>query len=99
MRKGGESAASLGSFVFAHPEAGFRPRAGNGGGFAAASERAGPVTAEQERALNVRRNNPDQVGGEDGKRDYGDNADPQLERALDALKGMMIYKQQMASRK
>ena len=57
------------------------------------------LSAEQERALNARRNNPDQAVGEDGRRDYGDNADPQLERALDALKGMMIYKQQMASRK
>lgn len=57
------------------------------------------LTGEQERALNARRNNVDQQGGDEAKRDYGDNADPQLERALDALKGMMIYKQQMASRK
>ncbi len=57
------------------------------------------LTVEQERALSARRNNLDQQSGEEGKRDYGDNADPQLERALDALKGMIIYKQQMASRK
>ena len=57
------------------------------------------LTPEQERALNARRNAVDAQGGDEAKRDYGDNADPQLERSLDALKGMMIYKQQMASRK
>ena len=57
------------------------------------------LTPEQERALSARRNNAEQQPGDDAKRDYGDAADPQLERALDALKGMMIYKQQVASRK
>ena len=57
------------------------------------------LTLDQERALMARRNNTDPVPGEDGKRDYGDTSDPQLERALDALKGVMIYKQQIASRK
>ena len=57
------------------------------------------LSMDQERALMNRRNNPDSATGDDGKRDYGDAGDPQLERALDALKGVMIYKQQMASRK
>ena len=57
------------------------------------------LTPDQERALTARRNNPEPVNGDDGKRDYGDTSDPQLERALDALKGVMIYKQQLASRK
>ena len=58
------------------------------------------LTVEQERALNAKRNNAEQQpAGDDAKRDYGDAADPQLERALDALKGMMIYKQQVAARK
>ncbi len=57
------------------------------------------LSLDQERALMARRNNTDPVPGEDGKRDYGDTSDPQLERALDALKGVMIYKQQIASRK
>ena len=55
------------------------------------------MTMDQERALAARRNG-DQPAGDDAKRDYGDTGDPQLERALDALKGMMIYKQQLASR-
>ena len=57
------------------------------------------LTVDQERALSTRRNNLDRQSGEDGKRDFVDTGDPQLERALDALKGMMIYRQQMASRK
>ena len=57
------------------------------------------LTPEQERALNAKRNNAELQPGDDPKRDYGDTADPQLERALDALKGMMIYKQQVAARK
>ena len=57
------------------------------------------MSFDQERALMARRNNPDALNGEEGKRDYGDTSDPQLERALDALKGVMIYKQQVASRK
>ncbi len=57
------------------------------------------LTPDQERALNARRNNVDQQGGDDAKKDYGDAADPQLERALDALKGAMIYRQQLAARK
>ena len=47
MRKSGEGAASLGSFVFTHANAGFRPR---GGGFTAGNDSDRPVTAEQERA-------------------------------------------------
>ena len=53
---------------------------------------------EQERALAARRNNADGPAADEAKRDYGDSGDPQLERALDALKGMPIYKQQIASR-
>jgi flagellar assembly protein FliH len=49
MRKSGEDAASLGSFVFAHPNAGFRPRGGGAGG-APGNDSGGPVTAEQQRA-------------------------------------------------
>ena len=56
------------------------------------------MTQEQERALAARRNNGEGPAADEVKRDYGDASDPQLERALDALKGMMIYKQQMASR-
>ncbi len=57
------------------------------------------LTSEQERALNARRNSGgDQPAADEAKRDYGDTGDPQLERALDALKGMMIYKQQIAAR-
>ena len=56
------------------------------------------LTVDQERALMARHGN-DQAGGDDPKKDYGDAGDPQLERSLDALKGMMIYRQQMASRK
>ena len=47
MRKSGEGAASLGSFVFTHANAGFRLR---GGGFTAGNDSDRPVTAEQERA-------------------------------------------------
>ncbi len=56
------------------------------------------LTTEQERALNAKRNNAEQQP-DDARRDYGDAADTQLDRALDALKGMLIYKQQVASRK
>jgi flagellar assembly protein FliH len=45
MRQSGEGAASLGSFVFAHPNAGFRARGGTPG-----NDTDGPVTAEQQRA-------------------------------------------------
>jgi flagellar assembly protein FliH len=45
----GEGAASLGSFVFTHGNAGFRPRAGKDG-FAPGNDTDGPVTAAQERA-------------------------------------------------
>jgi carboxyl-terminal processing protease len=55
------------------------------------------LTIEQERALAARRNSMDQ--GDDSKGPYDDTGDPQLERSLDALKGMLIYKQQLASRK
>jgi flagellar assembly protein FliH len=47
MRKSGEGAASLGSFVFTHPNAGFRPR---GGGHMPGNDHEGPITAEQARA-------------------------------------------------
>lgn len=49
LMQSGESAASLGSFVFTHGNAGFRPRAGKDG-FAPGNDMDGPVTAEQERA-------------------------------------------------
>ena len=49
MRKSGEDAASLGSFVFTHANAGFRPRGGKDG-FTPGNDSGGPVTAEQERA-------------------------------------------------
>jgi carboxyl-terminal processing protease len=55
------------------------------------------LTLEQERALAARRNN-EMLNPED-KRDFSDVHDTQLERAVDALKGMMIYKQQVVSRK
>jgi carboxyl-terminal processing protease len=55
------------------------------------------LTLEQERALAVRRNSMDQ--GDEPKGPIDDTGDPQLERSLDALKGMLIYKQQLASRK
>ena len=47
LRKSGEDAASLGSFVLAHGQAGFRPR---GGGHVPGNDTDGPLTAEQERA-------------------------------------------------
>ncbi len=49
LRRSGEEAASLGSFVLAHGNAGFRPGAG-GDGLTPGSDRGGPVTAAQERA-------------------------------------------------
>jgi carboxyl-terminal processing protease len=55
------------------------------------------LTLDQERALAARRNN--EVANPDDRRDYNDVRDTQLERAVDALKGMMIYKQQIVSRK
>ncbi len=52
------------------------------------------MTPEQERALYARRNgDPAPPATEDQWRD------PQLERAIDALKGMMVYKQQLAANK
>jgi len=36
--------------VFTHPNAGFRPRGGGAAGFAPGNDKAGPITAEQERA-------------------------------------------------
>src|SRR4051812_913121 len=48
LRQSGDGAASLGSFVFTHASAGFRPR--DGGGFAPGNDSGAPVTAEQERA-------------------------------------------------
>jgi carboxyl-terminal processing protease len=55
------------------------------------------LTLEQERALSARRNN--ELLNPEEKRDFSDVHDTQLERAVDALKGMMIYKQQVVSRK
>ena len=49
LRRNGEDAASLGSFVLAHGVAGFRPR-GGGEGPEPGNDRGGPVTAAQERA-------------------------------------------------
>ena len=59
------------------------------------------MTQEQERALMAKRANADQTG-DDPKltRTYGDNESTHnWSVSLDALKGMMIYRQQMASRK
>ena len=55
------------------------------------------LTLEQDLALNARRNSMDQ--GDEPKGQFDDTGDPQLERSLDALKGMLIYKQQLVSRK
>ncbi len=55
------------------------------------------MTPEQDHALAMRRN-ADSLSP-DERRDADEVHDTQLERAIDALKGMMIYKQQMASRK
>src|SRR3954469_20254172 len=49
LMQSGEGAASLGSFVFTHGNAGFRPRAGKDG-FAPGNDTDRPVTAAQERA-------------------------------------------------
>ena len=49
LRRSGEDAASLGSFVFAHGQAGFRPRGGRHDG-APGNDTDGPLTPEQERA-------------------------------------------------
>jgi flagellar assembly protein FliH len=49
LRKSGDDAASLGSFVFTHGNAGFRPRAG-ADGYTPGNDTGGPVTAGQERA-------------------------------------------------
>ena len=48
LRRSGESAASLGSFVLAHGAAGFRPRGGEAR--APGNDTDGPITAAQERA-------------------------------------------------
>ena len=48
LRRNGEDAASLGSFVFSHGAAGFRPRAGKDG-HAPSNGDGRPITAEQER--------------------------------------------------
>lgn len=55
------------------------------------------LTPEQERALNVRRN-ADQFG-EAERREAENIRDPQLDRAVDALKGMLIYRQQQGGKK
>ena len=52
-----------------------------------------PMTAEQERALFVSRN--DNLKPEEEK-NLIKTKDPQLLRAIDALKGVMIYAQQTA---
>jgi len=49
MRKSGDAAASLGSFVFTHANTGFRPREGKDG-FTPGNDTGAPVTPEQERA-------------------------------------------------
>src|SRR4051812_43088866 len=49
MRQSGEAAASLGSFVFTHASAGFRPRSGKDS-YTPGNDTGGPVTPEQERA-------------------------------------------------
>ena len=54
-------------------------------------------TPEQERALLIRRNAEGLTEVE--RREADGIKDPQLDRAVDALKGMMIYRQQMASKK
>lgn len=48
LRKTGEDAASLGSFVLSHGNGGFRPRAGNDG-YTPGNDGDRPVTAAQER--------------------------------------------------
>ena len=54
------------------------------------------LTPEQDRALLIRRNAD---GLTDAERREADGVkDPQFDRAVDALKGMMIYRQQMASK-
>jgi carboxyl-terminal processing protease len=55
------------------------------------------LTPEQERALMIRRNADGLTEPE--RREADGIKDPQLDRAVDALKGMMIYRQQMASKK
>ena len=55
------------------------------------------LTPEQERALLIRRNA--ESLSEPERREADGVKDPQLDRAVDALKGMMIYRQQMASKK
>ena len=55
------------------------------------------MTPEQDRATAMRRNTDTLTPDE--RRDISDVHDTQLERSIDALKGMMIYKQQLASRK
>jgi carboxyl-terminal processing protease len=57
------------------------------------------LTLEEERALAARRNDIDSATTEEAKRETDDPNDSQMERSLDALKGMLIYKQQLASRK
>ncbi|MBV9127458.1 MAG: S41 family peptidase [Verrucomicrobia bacterium] len=55
------------------------------------------MTAEQERALYARRNGDGPAVG--ASPDDPQQRDNQLERALDALKGMLVYKQQLAANK
>ncbi len=55
------------------------------------------LTPEQERALAVRRNSEQHTEAE--RREAEAVKDPQLDRAVDALKGMMIYRQQQAGGK
>ncbi len=55
------------------------------------------LTPEQERALSVRRNADQHSEAE--RKEAEAVKDPQFERAIDALKGMMIYKQQVGPKK
>ncbi len=54
------------------------------------------LSPEQERALVIRRNSDTLTEVE--RHEADGIKDPQLDRAVDALKGMMIYRQQMASK-
>ena len=55
------------------------------------------LSPEQERALVIRRNSDTLTESE--RHEADGIKDPQLDRAVDALKGMMIYRHQMVSKK
>ena len=54
-----------------------------------------PMTAEQEHALFVSRNSDTKIGDE---KTQVRSRDPQMLRAIDALKGVMIYAQETATK-